>query len=79
MEEGSAPSEAGYSGPAVAGAVLAILFLPLIALIAALILMGNESNLQKRSQLRTWAWASGAMLVLGGLIFVFLAASFSPS
>jgi hypothetical protein len=79
MEEGSAPSEAGYNSPAVAGAVLATLFFPLIALIAALILMGNEINPQKRSQLRTWAWASGAMLVLGGLIFAVLLASVNVS
>ncbi len=73
MEASSAPSEAGYNGPAVAGAVLATLFFPLIALIAALLLMGNESNPQKRSQLRTWAWASGGLMVLGIVLFAVLA------
>lgn len=73
MEAGSAPAEAGYNGPAVAGAVLATLFFPLIALIAALLLMGNESNPQKRSQLRTWAWASGAFMALGVVLFALLA------
>jgi hypothetical protein len=58
--------EAGrYNGPAVAGAVLATLFFPLIALIAALILMGNETNPERRSQLRTWAWCSGGLMVFG--------------
>jgi len=73
MEAGSVPAEAGYNGPAVAGAVLATLFFPLIALIAALLLMGNESNPRKRSQLRTWAWASGGLMVLGVVLFAILA------
>lgn len=70
MEAGSVPPEAGYNGPAVAGAVLATLFFPLIALIAALLLMGNENNPQKRSQLRTWAWASGGFMALGVVLVV---------
>jgi hypothetical protein len=57
-----------YDGAAIAGAVLATLFFPLIALIAALLLMGNETNPARRSQLRTWAWASGGLLALGALI-----------
>ena len=76
MEAGSAPrpEEAPpYNGAAVAGAVLATLFFPLIALIAALLLMGNESNPRKRSQLRTWAWASGGLMVLGVVLFAILA------
>jgi hypothetical protein len=73
MEAGSAPPEVGYNGQAVAGAVLATLFFPLIALIAALILMGNEANPQKRSQLRTWAWASGGFMLLGVVLFAVLA------
>ena len=70
MDAGSAPSEAGYNGPAVAGAVLATLFFPLIALIAALLLMGNETNPRKRSQLRTWAWWSGGLMALGVVIVI---------
>ena len=73
MEAGSAPSEVGSKGPAVAGAVLATLFFPLIALIAALLLMGNENNPHKRSQLRTWAWVSGGLMVFAGVLFVVLA------
>ena len=72
MEAGSARPDAGYNGPAVAGAVLATLFFPLIALIAALLLMGNETSPARRSQLRTWAWASGGLLAFGAL-FVLLA------
>jgi hypothetical protein len=54
----------GYAGPAVAGAVLAGLFFPLIALIAALLLQGGQADPRKKSQLRTWAWASGIWLVV---------------
>jgi hypothetical protein len=68
MEASSAPPDSGYTGPAVAGAVLATLFFPLIALIAALLLMGNETNARKRSQLRTWAWWSGGLMALGVVI-----------
>jgi hypothetical protein len=62
-----------FDGAAVAGAVLATLFFPLIALIAALILMGNERSPARRSQLRTWAWASGGLMVLGVVLFAVLA------
>jgi hypothetical protein len=76
MEAGTSPqprdNTGPYNGAAVAGAVLATLFFPLIALIAALLLMGNESNPQRRSQLRTWAWASGGFVAFG-LILVALA------
>jgi hypothetical protein len=73
MEEaGSAPSEAGYDGAAVAGAVLATLFFPFVALIAALLLQGGEQDLRKKRQLRTWAWVSGGWLVLD-FLFVLLA------
>jgi drug/metabolite transporter (DMT)-like permease len=68
MEAGEAQPR--YNGAAVAGAVLATLFFPLIALIAALILLGNERSPRRRSQLRTWAWASGGLMVVGGLLFV---------
>jgi hypothetical protein len=71
MEAGTSPppQEARpYDGAAVAGALLATLFFPLIALIAALLLMGNETNPARRSQLRTWAWASGGLLAFGALI-----------
>jgi hypothetical protein len=76
MEAGSSsPSEgdgSGYDGAAVLGAVLATVFFPLIALIAALLLIGGQTDPRKRSQLRTWAWVSGVWVVLG-LVLVLLA------
>jgi hypothetical protein len=65
--------EAGYTGAAVAGAVLATLCFPLISLIAALLLQGSQTDPLKRSQLRTWAWASGGWLVFGAVVAVTLA------
>jgi hypothetical protein len=73
MDAGSAPrleDAPPYNGAAVAGAVLATLFFPLIALIAALLLLGNEQSPQRRSQLRTWAWVSGGFMALGLLLVV---------
>jgi hypothetical protein len=77
MEAGSSASPdeggSGYSGAAVAGAVLATLFFPVIALIAALLLVGGQADPGKGSQLRTWAWASGGWLVVQVVILVLLA------
>ena len=53
MESGSVPTEAGYTGAAVAGAVLATLFFPFIALIAALLLQRGQPDPRKNAQLRT--------------------------
>ena len=60
----------GYTGAAVAGAVLATLFFPFISLIVALLLQGGRTDPRKRSQLRTWAWASGGLLLLGVLLLM---------
>jgi heme A synthase len=60
----------GYDGAAVLGAVLATIFFPLIALIAALLLMGGQPNPYKRRQLRTWAWLSGGLIALQVLLVV---------
>jgi len=82
MEIGSAPRPEDappYNGVAVAGAVLATLFFPLIALIAALLLMGNEQSPQRRSQLRTWAWVSGGWIVLQVFVAVVLVSSVTVS
>lgn len=82
MEAGSAPrpeDAAPYDGAAVAGAVLATLFFPLIALIAALLLMGNEQSPRRRSQLRTWAWASGGWIVFQVVVAFALVASITVS
>jgi membrane protease YdiL (CAAX protease family) len=72
MEAGSTASDTGYNGAAVAGAVLATMLFPFIAVIAALLLQGNESDPRKKAQLRTWAWASGGWLVLGVVMVVVL-------
>ena len=68
MAAGTSPSprqaETGYDGAAVAGAALATLLFPLIALVAALLLQGGRRDPRKRSQLRTWAWVSGGFLLL---------------
>ena len=73
MEAGSAAPDTGYNGAAVAGAVLATVFFPLIALIAAPILQGNESDPRKKAQLRTWAWVSGGWLIFGTVVLIVLA------
>jgi hypothetical protein len=73
MEAGTSPEAgAGYPGAAVAGAVLATLWFPFIALIAALLLQGSQTDPRKKAQLRTWAWASGVWMVLG-LVLILLA------
>ena len=72
MEEGSVPAETGYTGATVVGAVLATLFFPLIALIAALLLQGGQQDPRKKSQLRNWAWASAGWMVFWVLISVVL-------
>jgi hypothetical protein len=63
----------GYPGSSVAGAVLATLFFPLIALIAALLLHGSQSDPRKKAQLRTWAWMSGGWLVFSAAAALILA------
>jgi hypothetical protein len=77
MEEGSTESERGYTGGAVVGAVLATIFFPFIALIVALVLQGGQSDPRKKEQLRTWAWLSGGLLLLGVVLVVILAAATS--
>jgi hypothetical protein len=75
MEAGtSAPAEEGwgYTGAAVAGAVLATLFFPLIALIVALLLLGGQKDPAKRSSLRIWVGASATWLVLSVVIVIAL-------
>jgi hypothetical protein len=67
----------GYDGAAVLGAVLATIFFPLIALIAALLLQGGQPDPVKRGQLRKWAWISAAWIgvqaIFAVLMFVAIA------
>jgi fumarate reductase subunit D len=67
------PEEPGYAGAPVAGAVLATLFFPFLSLIVALVLQGGQVDPVKRSQLRTWAWASGSWLIVGAVMVLLLA------
>lgn len=66
----------GYTGAPVLGAVLGTIFFPLLAFIAALVLQGAETNPRKKSQLRSWAWISGAWLAVGLLIFILALVAF---
>jgi heme A synthase len=79
VDRGPAPASEGYSGAAVAGAVLATLFFPFIALIAALLLQGSQTDPRKRAQLRTWAWASVGLLVLDLLLVLLTVGVFATS
>ena len=63
-----------YPGSTVAGAIVATLFFPVLALIAALLLRGRERDEAKRRDLLAWAWLSVAWLVAQFLVFVALAA-----
>jgi heme A synthase len=74
MDAGTTPpaADAGtpYDGVAVAGAVLATIFFPFIALIAALLLQGGQPDPRKKSQLRAWAWASFGWMMVGVVLVV---------
>jgi len=72
MDAGSAAPDTGYEGAAVAGAALATVFFPFFALVAALLLQGGQSDPRKKSQLRSWAWWSGGLLVLELVVFLVL-------
>lgn len=76
MEAGTSPparADSGYTAAPVAGAVLATVFFPFFALIAALLLQGGQSDPRKKAQLRTWAWASGGWLLVEVFVSVVLA------
>jgi hypothetical protein len=60
-------------------AVLLTIFIPIIALIAALVLLGPETSQARRAALRAWAIASGAWLATGLLIAVIAFASIASS
>jgi len=57
-----------YEGGMVLGAVLLTVFMPFIALIAALVMRGNETRPSRRSFLKNWAIGSAAWLATGWLI-----------
>jgi hypothetical protein len=62
--------DAPYPREAMIGAVLLTIFVPFIALIAALALRAQELRPMRREQLKNWAIASGAWLATGWLIAI---------
>ena len=72
-------AEEEYPAPAVLGAAIATFFFPIISLIAALMLMSGQQNERKRGQLKVWAWASVAWILIQILIGVLLIAVFVAS
>lgn len=67
--------DAPYPREAMIGAVLLTIFIPFIALIAALMLRGQEMRPARREQLKNWAIASGAWLATGWVIGIIVFAS----
>jgi hypothetical protein len=70
--EGAPSLDEPYAGGMALGAALLTLFMPFIALIAALVMRGTETRPSRRSFLKNWALASAAWLATGWLIVVIL-------
>jgi hypothetical protein len=68
-------NDAPYPREAMIGAVLLTIFVPFIALIAALVLRAQEMRPMRREQLKNWAIASGAWLATGWVIGIVLFSS----
>jgi hypothetical protein len=66
------------AGAKVAGVLLTI-FLPLIALIAALVVRAAEADPLRRASLRAWALVSGAWLATGGIVGIIAAVAIASS
>lgn len=64
-----------YGSEMTLGAILLTVFLPFIALVAALVMRGSETRPKRRDFLRTWAIVSGAWLCTGYLIAFIVFAS----
>lgn len=78
MEAGTperAGGASGYGAASVVGAALATVCFPFISLIVALLLLGSESDPEKRSDLRAWAWASAVWTVVPVVLLVWLASA----
>ncbi len=72
----STPSaDAGYQPGMKLGATLLTIFMPFIAVVAALVMLGNERSPIRRAFLRTWAWISAGVLALGLVIAISVVAS----
>jgi len=70
--DGGSSTDSGYSGAAITGAVLGALFFPFVSLLVALLLQGGQTHPRKKEQLRSWAWVSGAWLVIGAVFVAVL-------
>jgi hypothetical protein len=73
--ESATPEGKPYEPSSIVGAILLTIFMPFIALIAALLIRGSERDPARKAQLGTWAAASGAYLAVGLLIGVAIFAS----
>jgi fumarate reductase subunit D len=71
MEAGA--TRRGFGATTTVGAIFATVFFPLLALIAALIWLGNEADSDKRAFLRSWAWVSAVWLVVPVVLVFWLA------
>lgn len=69
------PASEGYPGSTQLAAALMTFFFPLISLIAALLLMGGQTDPAKRSALRTWAMASAGWIAVQAVFFIILFAA----
>jgi hypothetical protein len=78
MEESQAPPT-DYPSSQKTAAVLMTLVAPFLSIIAALVMMGSEQNPVRRASLKSWAWLSGSLLVIGFVIGLSLFVSFAGS
>jgi hypothetical protein len=78
---GPVANDQPYSAGATAGAVILSLFMPVIALIIALVLRSQELGPKRKQFLKNWAVGSVAWLCTGWLngIIAFNSASSGPS
>jgi len=68
-----------YGGEMTVAAVLLSLFMPLIALIVALVMRAGELRPSRRGFLKSWAIASGAWLCTGWIVALLVFSSISGS
>ena len=69
MEAGSH----GYTPAFFIGAAVFTLVCAPIALIVALMMLGGETDPDKRDSLRSWAWFSGIWTVVPAVLLIYLA------
>jgi hypothetical protein len=75
MEAGTSTRPEGgtdYSPAAYAGSAVLTLLLPLVALVAAVVLLIGQDDPEKRRSLRAWAVVSAAWLALSPFVWLVL-------